>query len=94
MATIISIKSYRELVIMRTKDEQQIVSPSARARDIVTILIARYGLLQAVEIGQHVQAQLNAAMEQQKRRHPGEWPTTRPGPPRVVAPLGDYPIQT
>ena len=59
---------------MRNRDEQQHVSPSQKARDIVTCLIARYGLLQAVDIGRHISAQLGAAVEQQKRLHPTEWP--------------------
>jgi len=60
---------------MRTKDEQQPVSPSKRARDITDALIARHGLLQAVDIGQCIQAQLGAAVEQQKRLHPKDWVT-------------------
>jgi len=58
---------------MRSREEQQPISPSEKARDVVTVLIARYGLLQAVEIGQCIQAQLGAAVEQQKRLHPEEW---------------------
>jgi hypothetical protein len=58
---------------MRSKDEQQPVNPNRRARDITDALIARHGLLQAVEIGQHIQAQLGAAVEQQKRLHPEDW---------------------
>ncbi len=59
---------------MRNREEQAPVSPSDRARDIVTCLIARHGLLQAVDIGRCIGAQLGAAVEQQKRLHPKEWP--------------------
>ena len=58
---------------MRSRDEQQPISPSERARAIVTNIVARHGLLQAVDIGQHVQAQLGAMVEQQRRAHPEEW---------------------
>jgi hypothetical protein len=63
--------------MLRSKDEQAYVSPSARARDIVTCLIARHGLLQAADIGQCIQAQLGAAVEQQRRLHPEEWPSKK-----------------
>jgi len=58
---------------MRSKEEQRDIVPSQKARDITDVLIARYGLLWAVEIGQHIQAQLGAAVEQQKRLHPEDW---------------------
>lgn len=72
---------------MRTKDEQVHVSPSARARDIMTGLIARHGLIQAVEIAQHIQAQAQATLAQQKRLHPEDWPApakTLPAIPKVI----------
>lgn len=70
---------------MRSKDEQQPVSPSQKARDIVTCLIARHGLLQAVDIGQCIQAQIGAAVEQQKRLHPEDW-VSSPAQPAQTEP--------
>ncbi len=49
------------------------VNPSGCARDIVTVLVARHGLLQAVDIGRCIVAQLGAMVEQQKRLHPEDW---------------------
>ena len=62
--------------MMRDRKEQLRVSPSERAHDIVTGIVARHGLLQAVDIGRCIQAQLGAMVEQQKRLHPTEWPAT------------------
>jgi hypothetical protein len=73
--------------VQRIKDEQPYVSPSARARDIVTCLIARHGLLQAVDIGHCIEAQLGAAVEQQKRLHPEDKGLPlRPAQPARTAP--------
>ncbi len=76
--------------MLRTKEEQVLVSPSERARVIVTALIARHGLLQAVDIGQCIQAQLGAAVEQQKRLHPEDWvqpSQTEPQPAKKGLPM-------
>lgn len=58
---------------MRTKDEQRPISPSEIARGISDGLIARYGVLNALDVARCVQEQAQAALNQQKRLHPDEW---------------------
>ena len=59
---------------MRSKAEQAPVVPSAVATPLSNMLIAKYGILNALDIARCVQEQVQASINQQKRLHPEEWP--------------------
>jgi hypothetical protein len=67
----------------RSKDEQRPISPSETARSISDSLIARYGIINALDVARCVQEQVQAAVNQQKRLHPDEWEqqTAQPSQP-------------
>jgi hypothetical protein len=58
----------------RDKSEQRTICPSVEATPISDSLIARYGILNALDIARCIQEQVQAAINQQKRLHPDEWP--------------------
>ena len=59
---------------MRTKGEQRRINSASVGRRIADALIARHGILQAVEISQEVCISVAESLTEQKRRHPEEWP--------------------
>ena len=58
---------------MRSKDEQAPIVPSVAATPISNSLIAKYGILNALDIARCVLEQVQASLNQQKRLHPDEW---------------------
>ena len=58
---------------MRSKAEQAPVVPSAVATPLSNMLIAKYGILNALDIARCVQEQVQASLNQQMRLHPEEW---------------------
>ena len=72
---------------MRSKDEQAPVVPSAVATPISNSLIAKYGILNALDIARCALEQVQASLNQQKRLHPDEWrqdiPATKLKMPRA-----------
>lgn len=60
-------------MVRRTRDEQRPIAIGDVARIISTDLIARYGILQALDVAERVYEQVRASLESQKRLHPEDW---------------------
>jgi hypothetical protein len=69
--------------MVRTKAEQLRITPSAEANKVSTVLIAKYGILNALDVAQCIQEQVQAAINQQRRLHPEDWAddTAQPSQP-------------